>query len=94
MTDLAGRIPPVITRPTEHELAQARATFGRDAAGRPHTCGCIGQLLRNPFYAALESHWGTYHASSLPILRAAQADRLANVAARAAAVVDGRWPAA
>ena len=65
-----------VVRPSEDELAAARAAFGVAADGSRYTCGCIAALLRDPFFPPLISHWAAYHAGSLAILHQTQANRL------------------
>ena len=57
-----------LKRPSLAELEAARAAEKQ----RKHLCGCFVQLLRDPLFPPLTSHWRTYHADSLAILAESQ----------------------
>ena len=86
MTQYAGLVR--IERPSGTELKAARKAM----QARGNTCGCFGQVSKNPFYRGILSHFRLYHPDSLAVLEEAQATALVQLALEASGGPDIPWP--
>jgi hypothetical protein len=76
-----------IERPSRAELVAARKAM---LAGG-HTCGCYGQVSRNPFFSAVVAHFRRVHPDSLAVVLDAQAAVLLAMAQEATAEHAAPW---
>jgi hypothetical protein len=76
-----------IERPSRAELVTARKAM----LARGHTCGCYGQVSRNPFFGPVVSHYRRVHPDSLAVVLDAQAEVLLRMAQEATAEHEAPW---